>query len=105
VPVFRSGPRRRRARVTIDFFNLHGREDLIRERADIIINIARAYADAVGGANARRRRRGEKDLLRMLSPASAHSNCANCFYRLLASSRQADRDRAENILDEIYGPE
>ena len=85
VPVFQSGPRHLRARVTIDFFNLDCREDLLRERARCLVEFARAYKDATAGRSARERKEGEEDVALMRDPASPHANCVRCFHDLLQS--------------------
>lgn len=83
VPKYRSGHKHRRARVTIDLFELDCREDLRRLRAEIIRNLWLAFSTF------QRRRRSDNDaqLARRIidcacSPQTSQTACARAFYHL-----------------------
>ncbi len=81
-PVRMSGHRRLRARVTIDFFELDTREELIRGRSEIIrmlwaaLLILRSNLPAVDSAFAK------QTITQLQSAASPHTNCARSFLKL-----------------------
>ncbi len=70
-----------RARVTIDFFELGTREELLRERARVIMGLFLALKGAVPGSIAA----GAVTIL--TSPTSPHTNCAECFHQLFVTNR------------------
>lgn len=83
-----------RARVTIDFFDLAGREDLWRERAVMLELLYRYLEDRRTGtkvayANSR--------IAAMLSDSHQHANCLRSFERLYT----ADRTRADRVMDAV----
>ncbi len=77
----------RRARVTIDFFDLEGREELRRERAEVIqqLYLALEHEDA---PKASLRLLAQRTIRQKISGRSQHANCARCFVILY---RQAPR--------------
>lgn len=82
VPRYRSGPRRRRAVVTIDFFELDTREHLLFGRAEQISRIYLSWEVLrvrPDDPNAR------KLLAASLSPVSAHTTCGRAFNALCTS--------------------
>jgi hypothetical protein len=86
---------RGRARITILFFELHIREPLIKQRAEVIKRIFEAISDQVQHSDPGRRRQATKDLARWQQPSSEHANCARAFYALcqqdlLAAKRHYD---------------
>lgn len=73
VPVARkkSGHAKRRAQVTIDFFELDTRPELLKERAGVIATLGLAF----GG--------GRQDFVNaMIAESSPHASCARAFKRL-----------------------
>jgi len=93
VPKFGSGKRHRRARVTIDFFELNGREPLRVERAfliDLLVQQMRIVESRASGI-IQKDAKETRDLL--LSPGAPHSSCLDAFAKLWAS----DRPRAESL--------
>jgi hypothetical protein len=72
----------RRGRVTIDFFDLEGREDLREERAQIIdalflmLELARTHPDAS------MRQHAHDSAVDAKHEAAAHASCARAFYAL-----------------------
>lgn len=83
VPVAKRGASRRRAEVTIDFFELDTREILLRERAERLAHLYRErQAEATDPTAAVAR-------ARLLDPSSPHSRCVQAFDALY------DRDRAQ----------
>ncbi len=93
VPKVRRGHRYRRARVTIDFFALDTRDELLRSRAEIIQNILLAYL-TLNNQNAPDEDRGiaQSIIKRALSPDFQHSNCARSFHNLCQQDIQRARD-------------
>ena len=92
IPRRKTGPRRRRAEVTIDFFELDRREELWRGRAEAIRNLFFVLERLNKGSEAEKEIAAEA-LDTLLSPASAHTSCSRAFRALYES----DRARAEEI--------
>jgi hypothetical protein len=106
-------PRRHwRARVTIRFFQLNipapeqqgespaeGRENLYRERAEAISELAYALDSLERATTAAWRTRDEKKIKRLLADRSTHANCRRCFLRLWTAP--ATRARAVEIWDDV----
>ena len=93
IPAISSGPQYRRARITIDFFDLDRRDTLRRERAQIIQAIWLAFRTLQKTtASAADRNDAQQIIDLALSPRSPHTNCAQSFYRLC----QQDEQRAQN---------
>jgi hypothetical protein len=92
VPVGSRGHKRRRALVTIDFFELDSREVLLEERAEILLGLHVAMA---GRDHADAGTRAAADLLieRMIDRRSPHANCARAHHDLMLS----DAPRAASI--------
>lgn len=92
VPRASEGPRRDRARVIIDFFELDRREELWRERADTIVAVFIALRLLqTGGAS--ERDLATRNIEWLTSPASRHTNCARAFRSLY----ETDPARAEEM--------
>lgn len=76
VPKMKTGPRRRRAQVIIDFFSLNRREQLHRERASFIVLLGASLANITSG-------NGDAidDQLvdRLLRPEMPHTACLRAF--------------------------
>lgn len=104
VPTRRSGPRYRRARITITFFALDIRDELIKARATLIQIIWLAYDILKDDSSNNRRRAIAQNILDLaLSSRSKHTNCARSFYRLCQQNpAQASQflELAERILQE-----
>ncbi len=92
VPRIKRGPRWRRARVTIDFFELDGREELWRERAEKIWNLF-STLELLRGGDLERQTLAARAIEALLSPASPHTNCGRAFRALY----EEDRMRAGEI--------
>jgi hypothetical protein len=78
VPAARSGNRRRRGEVIIDFFQLNGREQLHRERARMIMLLGfalKSIADEIDVADNERLATG------LLQPNMPHTACLRAFRR------------------------
>ena len=90
VPRRKRGPRRRRAQVTIDFFELDRREELWRGRAEMIRNLYLAL-EALRDADLRLY--AERAVASLLAPSAEHASCARSFRALY----EADRSRAAVI--------
>lgn len=84
-PAHRSGPRNRRARVTIDFFELHTREDLLEERATWILGLWTALR-LVQTGTPQDRTLAEGHVQRSISPQAPHANCLRAFHALAEQS-------------------
>ncbi len=85
----KSGHRRRRAVVTIDFFELDTREELIRGRSDVIRAIWVALRVLETNPTPADKNFAERAVATILSESSPHSNCARSFQKLY------ERDRAK----------
>lgn len=92
----------RRARVTIDFFELDTRDDLLELRAQIIANLWLAFTivqDAA--ASAARKRKAQKIIDLAVSPRFQQTNCARSFLRLCEQTPEVAEqfaDAAEQML-------
>jgi hypothetical protein len=84
----------RRARVTIDLFELDIREELLRERCEVIVSLA-FCARAIEGPDERSRRLASYAVARATMAGSPHRNCARCYLGLL----HTDRTKADAIAD------
>ena len=85
VPVTKesSGARYRRGRVTIDFFDLALWEELILERASIIVTIWLARSILLNpAASSVEKAMAQLKIDEHTSPQSPHTNCAKAFVRL-----------------------
>ena len=81
-PVVRAtaaGRQQRRALATIRFFDLDVRENLLRQRSEVIVSLYRALRDSVMEKKGQRRADAERDVKRMLSDRSNHANCARAY--------------------------
>jgi hypothetical protein len=95
VPKLKRGPRWRRARVTIDFFELDQREELLRERAEKLVNLFVAL-EMLRDGNEANRDLAARVIEKVTSTASAHASCARAFRSLY----QENRNRAAEIARE-----
>lgn len=77
-----------RARITIDLFDLNGRDDLFRQRAEVIAGVYFALISSEPTA--------AEFVLAALSDAAAHANCARSFARLY----KRDTDKAKALAKE-----
>lgn len=98
VPRVKRGPRWRRAKVTIDFFELDQREELWRERADKIVALFLALEVLREGKDANR------DLAvhaieTLTSPAGPHTNCGRSFLSLYREDRTRAAEIAQSAQD------
>ncbi len=103
VPRFKTGEKYRRARVTIDFFALDTREDLLQIRAEIITKMWLAF-DTLQQPNltAVTRAKAEKILQRATSAKSDQTACARAYLQLCqndALTALKINDLAEQYLD------
>ncbi|HSG38529.1 MAG TPA: hypothetical protein VLE27_02730 [Thermoanaerobaculia bacterium] len=98
VPKDRMGLRGRRARVTIDFFELDQREELWRERAEKIVALYLAL-EVRRGNDEWDRKIALRAIEGLLSPASAHTNCVRAFQRLYIENRNQAAEIAQAAQD------
>lgn len=96
VPAKRTGPRRRRADVTIHFFRLNTREELLRERAEVVAHLDH-YLGTIESKRepAVRKADAREAVIRMRRPSSPHSACAFAFTELYRQDRPLARAIAE----------
>lgn len=95
VPRVRRGPRSRRARVTIDFFELGEREELWRGRAGVLVKLFLALRVQEKATDRKARDIASRVIETSLSSASEHTNCARSFRALY----DRDGQRAEEIAE------
>lgn len=89
-PKVRSGHRKRRAEVTIDFFRLNTREELWHERFHVIRAMFDAYDITQTSAFSVDRQGEASDTLKSMTHArSPHASCARRFLELLNTDRTA----------------
>jgi hypothetical protein len=82
MPKHATGRRHDRARVTIDFFKLDVRSELIFQRALILKSLYWAIDDLKTTRDPRRRTAAQQTVDLALSPASPHTSCARAFHAL-----------------------
>jgi len=87
VPKRKNGPRWRRAKVTIDFFELNRREELRRERAEVLVELDKAFAILESNPTVHRRNDAEEDIVRLRDDSSRHASCARCACNLYMQDR------------------
>lgn len=75
VPAKRNGPRWRRAKVTIKFFELDTREELLRERARCLVSLDDKFAILDSNLPETRKNVARTDIHELRSSGSPHSNC------------------------------
>ena len=80
--VKRNGPRWRRARVTIKFFKLDTREELLRERAGQLVALDNALAILESSPPPDREGLAKNDIIRLRSADSPHANCVRSACRM-----------------------
>lgn len=97
VPRVKKGPRWRRARVTIDFFELDGREELWRERAEKIWNLY-STLELLRGGDVERQALAARAVQVLLSPASGHTSCGRAFRALYEEDRAQAGEIAQTAL-------
>lgn len=103
LPKAESGHDFRRARVTIDFFDLAAREELLRERAELIKAVDIAVSDLSNPSKARRRS-AEQTIKFIENPKMPHRNCVRAYYLLCTTDLPAAEvhfDRALDYLDTL----
>ena len=94
----RRGHSRRRAEVTIRFFELDTREVLLEERAIIILQLHVAMS-AVGHPDPFTSQAASSTVDRMVDRHSPHSNCARAFHDLWLSDNLLAREFAAEALN------
>ncbi len=88
-PRYAAGQKHDRARVTIDFFNLAQRSDLLLTRALILRALYWAVADLRASKDPRRREDAQLVVDLALSPELPHTNCARSFYAVCMQDPEA----------------
>jgi hypothetical protein len=96
-PLKRSGHLRRRAVVTIDFFELDTREELLRGRAEKILELKLALIVSESDRPPPDQALAKWTIALLQSAKSEHSNCVRSFLRLYSQ----DRPRAEIIFQAV----
>lgn len=84
VPKAKTGPKRRRGQVIIDFFDLNKREQLHRERANMIIILGNALFNVANGLGDET---DEQLIASLVEPVYPHSNCLRAFRAVWAKDR------------------
>ena len=97
IPAKKTGPRRRRGDVTIAFFELNEREELLRERAEVIDSLGN-HLETINDqmATALRKKRAKETVERMLRPRARHSSCVKSMVDLYVR----DAVQAEELIGE-----
>jgi hypothetical protein len=81
LPLTQRGRRHRRAVTTIHFFDLDVRDNLVRQRCDVIQSLYSALVEA-GSEDPGTRARGERRVKIHTSDRSPHTSCARAYRRL-----------------------
>ena len=84
VPSSNRGHKRNRALVTIDFFELNGRDTLLEERAELILALSTMLQRLEGNKNDEE---AALILKRVRSGISKHANCGRSFLRAYKANR------------------
>lgn len=83
-PVAKSGHKRKRALVTIEFFNLDNeskRKNLFRDRATVIVALFPQLEKLAAGAKGKEKREAQELVDGFTSANSMHANCARSYRR------------------------
>jgi hypothetical protein len=100
VPKNKKGIKHRRARVTIDFFELDvGREELLLERALMLKALFLAMEDLETAIKPWRRKAAEQTVALAVSESSAHTNCARAFVEVYKSNADLAAQYYEAVYD------
>lgn len=97
IPTATRGHKRRRAEVTIRFFELDTREILLEERAETIVELHVAMA-AVGHPDPLTGRAASAAVDRLVDRRSPHANCARSFHDVWLTDNLLAREFAEVAL-------
>ncbi len=97
VPAGSRGHRRRRAQVTIDFFGLNLRDDLVYQRCALIFAMWPYLEQRRTGDDAQRQG-AAKVIAKITAPSFNHANCASCFERAYLETRDTARRYFEEAL-------
>lgn len=105
IPAKKTGPRRRRADVTIRFFRLNTREELLRQRATLLDSLGN-HLETINDPTTPPARvtAVKKTVERMLKPTAQHSACVAAMTRLYVSNVAQARaliDAARAYLDSL----
>ena len=84
LPKAKSGPKRRRGQVIIDFFDLNKREQLHRERANMILILGNALFNVANGLGDET---DEQLIASLVEPVYPHTNCLRAFRATWAKDR------------------
>ena len=84
-----------RAQVTIEFFELDVREELLRERSEVIESLHSALKWEKDTPEPGQRQRLQQMITRTQSAGSRHASCARCFVALF----QQDPHEAERLVE------
>jgi hypothetical protein len=84
VPKAKTGPKRRRGQIIIDFFDLNKREQLHRERANMIIILGNALFNVANGLGDET---DEQLIASLVEPIYPHTNCLRAFRAVWAKDR------------------
>lgn len=86
IPRHTGGEKYRRARVTIDFFRLNGRDLLAKERAEQICKLGNELKRLKSNLSARDQRKIYRGVMNLCSASSPHAACKRTFHRLWYSN-------------------
>jgi hypothetical protein len=103
VPVGATLAERRRARVTIDFFQLNNRDDLRRQRANVIHALYLVLEALPHYPTEVLQREARRLINSQMLPQASHSNCSRCFVRLFQSDPQQAATLAVEA-KQLYSP-
>jgi 5-methylcytosine-specific restriction endonuclease McrA len=98
MPKHASGPKQQRARVTIDFFKLDIRDELLFQRAVMLKALYWALDDLAKSNDPKRRKAARQTVDLALDACSPHTSCARAFHALY----QSDPQTADAIYDLVY---
>jgi hypothetical protein len=87
----------RRARVTIDFFDLAAREELLRERAELVKTIYMAFR-GLSSRDSTERSAATQTIRLIDSPRLPHRNCARAYYLLCKNDLDAARQHCNSAI-------
>jgi hypothetical protein len=100
VTVEKTGKKERRGRVIFDFFELGSREELQRERSNVIVWLWIAHRlRSTGGPADRSLARAS--IANLTSPSSPHTNCARAFLRLIGENPVRAEKLATEAVDSL----
>jgi hypothetical protein len=107
VPKKHNGPRWRRAKVTIEFFELNRREELLRERSEQLVALDNALRVVESDPSEAAKENARNDIAALCHSSSRHASCMRCACKLYIDNTADARElfaAARTYLNRLLRP-